>query len=459
MNLNELLAELSQKGVQLWADGDQLRLRASKGVLTPELRTMLMEQKSQLLLLLGEATELVTHLNSEAVLDSNISAEGRHFEFVTDPDFLFLTGATGFLGAFLLQELLLQTRADIYCLVRCANAESGQMRIQKNLESYGLWQEDFQSRIIPVGGDLSKYQLGLSAEQFQILAGKIDGIYHSAAWLNYVYPYSALKATNVLGTQEILRLASIMKLKPVHHVSTVAVFDSSAYGGKAVTESDPLAHNAGMKLGYSQSKWVAEKLVAIARDRGIPVCIYRAPFISGHSQTGVWYTDDVICRMIKGCILMGSMTDVTPNLDLSPVDYASKSIVYLSRQKESLGQAFHLNNPQPGSWSQMTDFIRNFGYPIEHLDYQDWQSQLRKKAGSKENPLYHLLPFFLQQLSEEQPRGPQIKCEATISALADSSPLLCPPVDAELLNTYFSFFIRSGFLAEPPDRALNIGKS
>lgn len=405
-----------------------------------------------------DASELVTDLNSEAVLDSTIFPEYPPESFVSESASIFLTGATGFLGAFLLQELLLHSRANVYCLVRSPDSESGRMRIQKNLESYGIWNEDFSFRIIPVLGDLSKPRLGLSSEEFQKMSSLIDVIYHNAAWINYVYPYSVLKATNVFGTQEILRLASKVKIKPVHHISSVAVFESPAYWGKIITESDKLVHSAGMNLAYSQSKWVAEKLVMIARDRGIPVSIYRPPFISGHSQTGVWYKDDVICRTIKGCIQMGSMTDITDQLDLAPVDYISQSIVYLSTQKDATGKAFHLNNPQPGYWSQLTDFIRSFGFPIEHIAYKDWQMQLNNAVRSKENPLYHLLPFFLKKLPEEQlaiskrarqSTDPQISCSATLTALAGSS-ITCPPLDAKLLNTYFSHFIRSGWLDLTP---------
>ncbi|MEC4817849.1 MAG: thioester reductase domain-containing protein [Scytonema sp. PMC 1069.18] len=264
------------------------------------------------------SAEVATDFNTEIVLDSTILAEYPFESFITEPTAIFLTGATGFLGAFLLQELLLKTQANIYCLVRSTDLESGKLRIQNNLECYGIWNDNLASRIIPVLGDLSQPLLGLSSEEFQKMSSLIDVIYHNAAWINYVYPYSALKPTNVLGTQEILRLASQSKVKPVHYISTIAVFESPAYAGKVVTESDELTHSEGMKLAYSQSKWVAEKLVKIARDRGMPVSIYRPPFISGHSQTGAWYKDDVICRTIKGCIQMGSMTDITDRLDLVP---------------------------------------------------------------------------------------------------------------------------------------------
>ncbi len=396
--------------------------------------------------------------NAEAILDPAICPSAAQIQPATEPAAIFLTGATGFLGAFLLRELLEQTQADIYCLVRSSDNESARARLEKNLESYGIWNQDFSSRIIPILGDLSQPQLGLSPEKFQIMAAQIDAIYHSAALLNYVYPYERFKPINVLGTQEVLRLASFIKIKPVHYISSVAVFEPSAYYRKVVTESDRLAHSEGMYLGYSQSKWVAEKLVMMARDRGLPVCIYRPPFISGHSQTGVWNTDDIICRLIKGCIQMGSIADLDSLLDLSPVDYVSQAIVYLSKQKESLGKAFHLNNPQSIHWKKFGELLQYYGYQIEQIPYENWQAKLDNTVRSQqENPLYPLLPFFFQKWSPEQltiielyqqARRPQISCQETLTALAGTN-IVCTPVDEELLNTYFSYFISDGFLDAP----------
>ena len=175
-------------------------------------------------------------LGAEVVLDPSIDPLQVPFEPKDEPESIFVTGGTGFLGAFLIQELLYQTKADIYCLVRAAHPESGKNRLLQNLQQYKVWEEQYGSRIIPVIGDLSKPLLGITLEQFNLLAAKIDIIYHSAALLNYVYPYSGMKAANVLGTQEILRLASQVKRKPVHHVSSIAVFESAAYAGKVVQE-------------------------------------------------------------------------------------------------------------------------------------------------------------------------------------------------------------------------------
>ncbi|MFM5892271.1 MAG: SDR family oxidoreductase, partial [Dolichospermum sp.] len=155
-------------------------------------------------------------LAEELILDPSIQFINPLSENFLEPKSIFLTGATGFLGAYLLSELLHKTTADIYCLTRCINREDGKNRLQKDLEFYLLWEETFSDRIIPVVGDLSQPLLGLSEEDFKKLAKTIDIIYHNGAYVNSARPYSSLKPANVLGTQEVIRLASILQTKPIH---------------------------------------------------------------------------------------------------------------------------------------------------------------------------------------------------------------------------------------------------
>ena len=402
----------------------------------------------------GQVNTSVLNLAAEVVLDPAIHPSNAVSVFTGEPKNIFLTGGTGFLGAFIIRELLQETGADIYCLVRAANAAEGKSKLQKNLEQYAIWDEKFNSRIIAIVGDLAQPLLVIDSEQFHILASHIDTIYHSAALLNYVYPYSALKTANVLGTQEILRLACQTKVKPVHYVSSIAVFESTAYAGHLVEEQDEFDHWEGIYLGYSQTKWVAEKLVKVARDRGLPVTIHRPPLISGDSKTGICNTHDFINLMTKGCLQMGSFPDVDYMLDMSPVDYVSKAVVYLSRQKQSIGKAFHLQHPQPISLKDLVEWVRSFGYPVEMIPYEQWQSELINNVSSVENPLYTLRPFLLERWSDEQltipdlylqARRPTISCQQTLKALSGSS-IVCPPIDSQLLMTYTSYLIQTGFL-------------
>ncbi len=394
-------------------------------------------------------TDLVATLNADAVLDPTIRPAGEFVQHTAEPSRIFLTGATGFVGAFLLYELLQQTQADIYCLVRSPNAESGKARVQRNLESYWLWNEALSNRIIPVVGDLSKPLLGLSPEQFQVLASQIDVIYHNGAAINLVYPYSTLKASNVLGTQEVLRLASQIQVKPVHYISTLSVLSESGvpYGG------------------YAQTKWVAEQLVTAAGDRcwdgaqgdrTIPTCIYRLGRVSGHSQTGVCNTNDRLYRMIKGFIQLGCAPDADATVDMTPVDYVSRAIVHLSRQKTSLNRVFHICNPHPIHVSELVNWIRSFGYPLQQTSNAQWQAKLLDAPEHfPDNPLYPLMPFFAGQNSEQADKTSNLatsnsKHQNALDELTDTS-ILCPLVDAQLLNTYFSYLIQSGFLQAPPN--------
>ncbi len=396
-------------------------------------------------------------LHSEAILDSSIYPTTANNEQRV-VNCIFLTGATGFLGAFLLHDLLEQTTADIYCLVRASDAQSGKLKLCHNLQTYHRWQEKYSSRIIPVVGNLSQPLLGLAEEQFEQLARQIDVIYHNGATLNFVYPYSSLKPTNVLGTQEILKLACQYKVKPLHYISTDAVFDSSSYYDKEVTELEPIIYTEGIDLGYTQSKWVAEKLVTIARDRGLPVSIYRPPLIAGDSLTGIWNTDDFTCRFIKGCIQMGSMPNMNCAITIVPVDYVSSAIVYLSQQKKSQGLAFHLNNPNFSTWEDVANWLNKSGYQVRQIAYEQWEAELIQVGSFQDNALTGLLPFFLRRWSQEQltfaelgQRRVKLNCRNTVARLAGAS-INCPPIDSQLLQTYFSYFINSSFLSNPKVR-------
>lgn len=158
-------------------------------------------------------------------------------------------------------------------------------------------------------------------------------VYHNGALVNFTYQYSDLKAANVLGTQEILRLASQIKVKPVHFISSVAVFSSDAYAGNnLIREQDSIEHGEFVYGGYAQSKWVAEKVVMNAAAAGFPVRIYRPGMIAGDSQTGACKSEELIYRMLQGLAQLGLAPQWETTLELSPVDYISNAIVHLSRQ-------------------------------------------------------------------------------------------------------------------------------
>jgi thioester reductase-like protein len=393
-------------------------------------------------------------LQADAILDPTIfpltvpTIERQH---------IFLTGATGFIGAFLLCELLLQEpMATIYCLVRAKHLEDASHRLQQSLENYGIWQESFGSRIIPVIGDLAQPLLGLSNQQFEELADRIDVIYHSGAYVNLVYPYTALSKVNVGGTREILRLATQGRTKPVHYISTLDVFQSSYYQEKiSILESDELLTCEGYSEGYAQSKWVAEKLVMAARDRGLPVCIYRLGMIVGHTQTGGFQLDNLICRMIKGFIQLGYAPELDLQMSLAPVDYISQAITHLSRQPESYGKTFHLFNPHVLTISQLVANINALGYAVTCIPDQQWQAQLLTMPS--DNALTPMVPMLTRRSSN--PKQTVLEGATFVSQAFDDANtqvglaganIVCPPISSSVLKTYLAYFIRQDFLPRHP---------
>ena len=404
----------------------------------------------------------VTDMLAEATLEPSIRALAGSKVALKDPKGIFLTGGTGFLGAFLLLELLEQTHANIYCLVRnCNSLAEGKQKIEANLKHRRLdsilGNEDFLARIVPVLGDLSQPLLGLEEEQFYQLGEEIDVIYHAGAWVNIIYPYIAMRDANVRGTREILRLASTIKVKPVHYISTVGVFESPRYCGMkaAIQENDSLLECGEVYGGYCQSKWISEKMIKMAIEREIPATIYRPGFIAGHSQTGASNTEDLFSRLVKCFTQMGCAPkfDDTIVMDVTPVDYMSRALVRLSMQEDSLGEIFHLVNPQPFSWNGIFAKITALGYPIDLIEYDRWLDRLEEVNGTGSNEeLGPVLPLLTEMMPgsdrtylEMSSVVMRFDCQNTLRGLAGTS-ISCPSVDANLLSNYLFYYEAISFL-------------
>ncbi len=379
------------------------------------------------------------------------------------PQNILLTGATGFLGAFLLDELLRSTTANIYCLVRCTSLEVGSQKLQRNLERYALMEAAQNPRTIAIRGDLAEPLFGLTEAEFRQLAGQIDLIYHNGAYVNLVYPYAALREINVLGTQEILRLASQVKVKPVHFVSTLDVFQSAYHSQLSELAEDDLFPATELPAsGYAQTKWVAEKLVKAANDRGIPTCIHRPGMIIGHSQTGCSNTEDTIGRLIKGLIQLRIAPALDLPMHLTPVDHVSQAIVQLASQPQSWGKAFHHSNPHSLSLAELVDYMRSLNYEVQELDYDRWLKALIDLDATQDNALKPLIPLlstgsvayskYLEVLNLHNVSRQNVK-----EGLAETA-ISCPELNGDLLATYFNYSIDSGFLDRPQPSTLSLSE-
>ncbi len=376
----------------------------------------------------------------------------------TKPQAILLTGASGFLGAYLLRDLLLQSDAQLYCLVRARGSLAARQRIITNLQRYDLWREEFAERITPLPGDLSKEKLGLESQLYAELSERIDTVVQSAATLNFVYPYSRLRANNVQGTEEILRFACQGASKTLHYVSTDAVFDASYYYDRSVSEEEPIDHWQGIDLGYTQTKWVAERLVATARDRGLRASIYRPPLITGETGSGFWNIDDFTCLFLKGCIQLGCIPTINARVTFVPVDYVSRAITALALDRDTQPRNYHLTNPHGGTWQEVAAWIDACGHPLASVPYPEWEQRLLLDAERGDNVLAPLLPFFLKRWSDQAytfaglaEHRVRLDPSSTLARLRGQG-IECPRVDQALIRSYIHYFENCGFL--PRTRAV-----
>ncbi|MEL6325303.1 MAG: thioester reductase domain-containing protein [Cyanobacteria bacterium J06626_23] len=454
--LHSLLQTLAARDIRLWLEGDTLRCNAPKGALTPELKQQLKQHKPDIIAVLqGEvvATATSEEWAQDRMLPEHIRPAGPLSHEL--PSRILLTGATGFLGAFLLEALLLQTQAEIICLVRAESEAAGWERLQTTLRNYGIWREDFIPRMTVQPGDLAQPNLGLSDPDFQALAASVEVIYHNGAGVHHVSPYSLLRETNVVGTREVIRLACQHHPKPLHFTSTLSVLPPAPPAGQAqMREDDPLDCYPVPVGGYNRTKWVAEQLVAQARDRGLPVTIYRPGPISGHSQTGAFNANDFLYRLMQGYIQLGSAPQGELPLDILPVDYVSRAIVYLSQASQSQGQAFHLIHPQPASSDGLFAACRAAGYAIQRVPYDKWYGQLMAIAqGTKDHALYPLVSLFSSRSETDveassNPQAVPFDCHNTRVGLAQA-PFSCPPLDETLFAVYLNALEASKALKPP----------
>ncbi len=396
----------------------------------------------------------------EASLDAELAELIEERAEQSSGERIFLTGANGFLGSFLLRELLDRTDAQVYCLVRARSREEGLDRVRAAMRQHQLRCDDLDARVEIVVGELGRPLLGLEAAEFYRLANNIDAIYHCAAMVNFVYPYARLKAVNVDGTREIIRLASSGREKALHHISSLAVYGSVGYFNNPNIMEEELNHLDSLHMGYAESKAVAESLVAAAGRKGLPVNIYRLDDVIGHSKTGIWNTDDFICRYVKGCLQLGAAPQLNIRINAIPVDYMARIIVHLSRQERCAGKSFNLTNPHAVTQRELFDYFAERGHELKRLPFAQWKELLVERVSrDKDNSLYPLMPLFTERHSEyqltlpemyEEERRPGFSRANVIEGLQGSD-ISIPMLDDELLRRYYQYFIESGFLTAPPE--------
>ncbi|QJB37603.1 amino acid adenylation domain-containing protein [Chitinophaga oryzae] len=401
-------------------------------------------------LMRSEADE--NYLLKDVYLSPDIEIEGTiDPESVSNPKNIFLTGATGFVGCHLLAELLTSTTADIYCLVRAADEDAALERIRRVFKDNRIPDEQFsESRIKPVTGDLTQYQLGIADEQFDMLCDIIDVVYHSGSSVSYIEPYNYMKGSNIGGLNEIIRLASARKLKCLALLSTVAVFAWESYDTQQYFKAEDDNTMQGLKylkkdIGYAKTKWVMEQILALAAAKGLPTVLFRLGFVMSHSQTGANGLDQMWSMLVRNCIANKAYPLIVGiKEELVTVDYVCRAMVHITKQPNAIGKKFHLTPRVEDDVDWIEFFTRlkeNFGFDLKALRYREW---MELWENNEDDIFYPYLSLFTDEvhggrsLVEVYQNSYHFHCDNTLAFLKGSG-IAPSKITNEVMEAYLRF--------------------
>jgi len=312
------------------------------------------------------------------------------------PKNVLLTGGTGFIGPFLVKSLLEQTRAKIHILVRASDEHQGRQRLRAAMESMGPCPaeltEMFDTRVIPVCGDLGHKDLGLTPKVWDSLADKIDTVFHNGATVNYLLNYDRMRDANVLGTNEVVRLALEGRTKTFNYVSTTFIFGWAVK--KVLYETDFNENMELLDFGYSQSKWVSEQVVMDARRRGLTTRIFRPALVSP-SITGGGNNFDIAVRLVAFMVNHGIGVDALNQVSFVPADITANNIVAISTTPGTANNTYHVVRDDYANMLDITGLItKATGRQFEIFSLSAFVPELVRRC-RKEDLLFPLLDFLV----------------------------------------------------------------
>lgn len=402
----------------------------------------------------------------EAGCDAAIVEAGRKEKIATDARFalsnwtteepkeILLTGVTGFLGAFLIKDLLQQTSARIHCLVRARSEAEARERVMERIRFYHghEMEHGFEGRIVAIPGDLVVPDLGLTVERYSDLTKRIDAIIHSAADVRHVGNYASLAKVNVEGTRYVLDFAARGCEKRFHHISTLAV---AGYDSPGILHEDILEMGQKFEANvYAESKYAAEKVILAARQKGQTASIYRIGNLIGRYSDGVFQHNidtNIFYNVLKALILLQQISPFLgqENLELLPIDRCTQAVTQLMLLKEFQGSTFHLTNPKSVTTFQMCEYMNELGGQIAFVDddtFYDTCYRWTQTHGFHQEVSWIFNAIKGKNDANYRQRVP-MKFDHTFSmAILDRLDFTWPEIDRECLHGIFTYTAQVGYM-------------
>ncbi|WP_283182425.1 non-ribosomal peptide synthetase [Pseudomonas svalbardensis] len=347
----------------------------------------------------GSGTEEV--LSEKALADAfrELDIQPLPVNRMGDVHKVIVTGANSFVGVHIVEALLAWGASEVACLVRDGGGQSAAERFAHALRENRLEHLDL-SRVRVYAADITRPSLGLEADVYERLDRQFGALVHNAANVNHVLDYESLARDNVEPIFECLRLCEGRSKKIFNFVSTLSASSTIAADGRVLELPAAQTPPIYIKNGYNLSKWVGERILERARERGVRVNLYRPGNISFNSLTGVCQPHkNRLMLMLKGSIQLGQVPEFALNFDLMPVDFLARFIAFHASRYSPEKAVFNLHNPEPLSWDNYVASFREAGREFSMVSVADWQQQLGRV--DSDNALFGVLGFYLNGFEED----------------------------------------------------------
>lgn len=383
---------------------------------------------------------------------------------------IFITGVTGVVGGRLLYEILASTKANVYCLVRADDQQKARIRIENMLATYdpdSVLSSRFESRVIPVIGDISQPKFGLKAETYYQLVQQIERVFHLAANVSLVAGYDKIAKVNLQGTAEVIDFCLSGNI-PLLYASTYSVVGNKTLeSGLVFKETDIDIGQSFEYQNYELSKIRAEKLIYEAEKRGLKSVIVRLGDVFGDSKTGCYpirgtTTQGIYYNIIKTIVETGLFYFSKDYFYVTPVDYVAQSSLYLASNPDAYGKTFHIVNPDVKYYYDFVNLLVDFGYRVKIISFDEYVTIFRNNLVEREGKIYsssftNIMLFTNLLIGSELPPNAivlytAVKIDTSIAQdFLSKAGISCPPIDIKLMSTYLEYCINQDFIA-PPER-------
>ncbi|MBN2533909.1 MAG: amino acid adenylation domain-containing protein [Spirochaetales bacterium] len=355
---------------------------------------------------LGEYDKRNTQANNKQTyfyIDYDEKYKSVDLNEVKKYDSILITGATGYLGAYLIACLLKQTESKLFVLVRGRNESDAETRLIETFRFYlgPSFYDIYKPRIKVIYGDMSRENIGLHHHTYNELAGTIDCIINSAAIVKHFGSVREFIEVNVKGPERLLYLTKSGRKKDFYHISTMSVVTSEILDNKPVLFTE-VKNDFGYIFDneYIRTKKEAEKIVIDWRKEGVNTTVFRTGMLMFHSGTGQFQKnieENAFYRFLRSLLKLKCIPDASlKNLDFSFIDYVSKTIVLLVTRKNLSNEIFHIFNPNKISIVDFADKLREINIKVDILSFNDFLDFLIMNYNNKEfktdviNIIYYL---------------------------------------------------------------------